>query len=119
MTRNPLIYRSISSSSNENVVLNFALFISVLAFVYLFVPNDLLAANPLETLSGIFKKEASDHAFPVIIIWILAGGIIASALMTRWMPFIFAVIACVFIGISPEVAGAFNSTNITPASGSW
>ena len=119
MTRNPLIYRSISSSSNENVVLNFALFISFLAFVYLFVPNDLLAADPLATLTGIFKKEASDHAFPVIIIWILAGGIIASALMTRWMPFIFAVIACVFIGISPEVAGAFNSTNITPASGSW
>jgi hypothetical protein len=83
------------------------------------VPNDLLAADPLATLTGIFKKEASAHAFPVMIIWILAGGIIASALMTRWMPFIFAVIACVLIGISPEAATAFNSTNITPASGSW
>ena len=116
---NPMIHRAFSSQIDMNKTVNIAFFIALAAVVMLFGPLDVFAADPLETLKGIFKKEASDHAFPVIIIWILVGGVVASVLMSRWMPFIFAAIGCVVIAVAPEISSAFNSTNITPASGTW
>ncbi len=115
--QNPLIRRVFSSQIDMQKTVNFAFFITIAAFVMLFGPMDVFAADPLETLKGIFKQEASDNAFPIIIVWLLATGVVTSVLMSRWMPFIFSAIGCVIIAVAPEAADAFNSTNITPAGG--
>lgn len=115
--QSPLIHRAFSSQVDIKKAIDIAFLITITAFLMLFGPIDVFAADPLLTLKGIFKQEASDNAFPIIIVWLLATGIVTSVLMSRWMPFIFAAIGCVVIAVAPEAAEAFNSTNITPAGG--
>jgi len=113
------IYRpnSLTPAEEYKKILNVTFLIFGIVALILFAPIDLVAADPLESLKSIFKQEASDHAFPVIIMWLLIAGIVASVIMSRWLPFIFAIIGCVVIGVAPEVSDAFTSTNIKPAAG--
>jgi len=113
------IYRpkSLTPAQEYKQILDVTILVFGIVALVLFAPIDLVAADPLESLKTIFKQEATDHAFPVIIIWVLIGGVVASVLMSRWLPFIFAVIGCVVIGVTPEVADTFNGTNIQPSTG--
>ena len=111
-----LVQMSQSFLKKENV--QFAmLMLFVMCLVVL--PDSANAANPLEVMKGIFRDQAEENVFPVLIIWTLIIAVLISFGTKSWYPFIFGIIACVIIAISPEIAPNFNSTNITPATGGW
>lgn len=108
---------SLTQAEEYKRILNVTVLVFGIVALTLFAPIDLLAANPLESLKSVFKQEAADNALPVIIMWIFIAGVVASVIMSRWMPVIFAIIGCVAIGVSPDLVDSFNATNIKPASG--
>ena len=90
----------------------FVMFIMLALAITFIIPDSLMAGGAIETMKTIYVNQAQNNAFPAVILWIIVLGVALSFKMNSFMPFILAVIASAVIGVSPDIVGQFNFSDL-------